>query len=73
MRDLSNNPDKVGESSKKQWISLNYLSVSYNIENFVEGLKSSECVRILLKFFQSFKKRNNNSPGYSTNNAEKPG
>ena len=57
MRDLSNNLDKVGESSKKQRkLSLNYLSVSHNIA-FVEELKSPECVSILFKCFQNLEKK----------------
>ena len=56
-RDLSNNSEESGESSKKQREgSLNDSSVSENTEVFVEGLKSPECVSILFNCFQNLEK-----------------
>ena len=56
-RDLSNNSEESGESSKKQREgSLNDSSVSENTEVFAEGLKSPECVSILFNCLQNLEK-----------------
>ena len=56
-RDLSNNSEEGGESSKKQREgSLNDSSVSNKTEVFAEGLKSPECVSILFKCLQNLEK-----------------
>ena len=56
-RNLSNNSEERGESSKKQYQgSLNDSSVSENSEVFVEGLKSPECVSILFSCLQNLEK-----------------
>ena len=55
--DLSNNSEDGGESSKKQRKgSINDSSVSDNTEVFAEGLKSPECVSILLNCLQNLEK-----------------
>ena len=64
-KDLSNNSEESGESSKKQHKgSLNDSSVSENTEVF----KCQHSVQL----FAKLRKRNQNSQGYSTNNTGKP-
>ena len=56
-RDLSNNFDESGKSSKKQSEgSLNDSSVSENTGVFAEGLKSPECDSILFNCLQNLEK-----------------
>ena len=56
-RDLSNNSEESGESSKKQRKgSLNDSSVSESTEVFAGGLKSPECVSILFNCLQNLEK-----------------
>ena len=60
-RDLSNNSEESGESSKKhRKESLNDSSVSESTEVFAGGLKSSECVSILFNCLQNLEKEMKN-------------